>query len=156
MKIDISLEGLPLLLEQFKRISQSQEGLEMENRLLKVAEGLAHKIRSNVPKGETRNLEKSVVAKKFKNKIKGAPAAFVAIDRKVAPHAHLVEYGTKGIRMAKKTALRFFVGGQVIFAKFVGAMPAQPFFRQTVDNEEIKIVSQIAQETIEAIERAAK
>jgi len=156
MKIDISIEGLPLLVAQFKQIAQSVEAQEMENRLLEVGEDLRNKIQREVPKGETKNLFNSIVCKKFERKIKGNPAVFVAVDRKIAPHAHLVEYGTKGLRLAKKGVMKFFVAGLAIFARSVAPMPAQPFFRSTVDREESKTVSRIAQGAIEIIERASK
>lgn len=44
------------------------------------------------PLGPTGNLKRGLVAKKFQRK--GESQAFVAVDYRIAPHAHLVEYGT--------------------------------------------------------------
>lgn len=57
------------------------------------------------------SLKRSWKSKKFKRKTQGSPAVFVAVDRKQAPHAHLVEFGHGGPHPA----------------------PAHPFVRPTVD-----------------------
>lgn len=60
---------------------------------------------------EAGRLKRSWKSKKFKRKTQGNPAVFVAVDRKQAPHAHLVEFGHGGPHPA----------------------PAHPFVRPTVD-----------------------
>jgi len=68
----------------------------------------AEEIRARTPVGPTGNLRRSIRARKF-SKEKGQFIAFTAIDRKIAPHAHLVEFGHRTLD-----------GGHV---------PAHPFFR---------------------------
>jgi len=67
------------------------------------------------------NLSAAVVVKRFANQRKGAPAVFVAIDRRIAPHAHLVEYGHGGPNPA----------------------PPHPFFRPAIDGFRMKVGGQI-------------
>jgi len=68
-----------------------------------------------------------VVARKFKRKKKGDPGAMVAIDRKIAPHAHFLEFGTV-------------------------KMSARPFFRPAVDATR----SRAAKLITKGVERAIK
>jgi hypothetical protein len=56
-------------------------------------------------------LKKSWKAKKPKDKRPGNPSVFVAVDRKLGPHGHLVEFGHGGPHPA----------------------PAHPFVRPTMD-----------------------
>ena len=48
----------------------------------------------------TSNLSRSLVSKPFAKQRKGEPAAFVAVDYNIAPHAHLVEFGHGGPKPA--------------------------------------------------------
>lgn len=82
----------------------------IEDALFEDAETLRDRIKAVAPGGPTGNLRKGIVAKKFKTKRKGAPATHVSIDYRIAPHAHLVEFGHGGPHPA----------------------PPHPFFRKTV------------------------
>lgn len=72
------------------------------------AEGMANEIRSRAPGGPTGNLKRSVIAKMSSHSTPGKPYALAAIDRKIAPHAFIVEYGSS-------------------------RAPAHPFFRPAVE-----------------------
>lgn len=73
---------------------------------------IAAEARLRAPQGKTGNLKRGIVAKvnKILQQFSGVGAAYVGVDYKIAPHAHLVEYGGRG-----------------------GEMPAQPFMRTAVD-----------------------
>ncbi len=68
------------------------------------------------------NLKKSWRAKKFRDKRPGGPAIWVANERKLAPHAHLVEFGHGGPHPA----------------------PAHPFVRPTLDRFRGKYAGMVA------------
>jgi len=82
---------------------------------------MAAKIKRLAPLGPTGNLKKSIVAKPFQ--AAGPSDAFVAIDRKIAPHAHLIEYGTV-------------------------KMPAKPFFRRGIEQSKGKAFAYIEKELL--------
>ncbi len=170
MAVDISLEGYDQLLKDLTMLANVLDDKEMENKLVERARGLRNKIRKAAPKGPTGNLREGVEAKRFRRKIRGNPGAFVRMNRKKAPHYHLVEFGTEGIRLPKGKVLHFKVesgaqfgggsnewltGQQDIFVRSVGPMPAKPFFRSTVDNEQENVQQGIVQDIDQIVERAA-
>lgn len=142
-------------------------GPEVAQGLLDDAQLLAAMIRMNVPFrlpdtiGRARKLmryhygkqgygplRKAIVAKLFKRKFDGMPGAFVAIDRKMAFYAEMVEFGHK---LIKKVAVEnpgtriisYFnslLGRQVKrhqknphkIPVVIGHVPAHPFFRPAV------------------------
>jgi HK97 gp10 family phage protein len=56
-----------------------------------------------------------------------------------ARHAHFLEFGTAGIRYTKKhETLKGFISnktGEMIFPRWVGPMPARPYWRPAVDQK---------------------
>ena len=72
------------------------------------------------------NLEKMGIS------IKNIQAAFVAMDYRKAPHAHLVEYGARG-----------------------GAMPANPFFRRGVQQSKVRAFNRVAWKVGSFLDRLA-
>lgn len=64
----------------------------------------------------------------------GKGGAYVTINHKKAPHAHLVEYGTAEARhVAEKKVMAFEINGHLVFAVSVAPMPAHPFMRPALD-----------------------
>lgn len=153
--MDISIQGMDRLLKQFEQIAGAPESREMENRLLDNAKDLRNKIRSRVPKGETKNLYNAIEARRFRRKIAGYPAVFVRVDRKKAPHYHLVEFGTEGIRWSKKGLMKFKIGEQWVVTRYVAKMPAQPFFRPTVDENRYRVTKRIMDDVETVIKKAS-
>ena len=119
----ITLEGLPELEKKFGKLIAIIDKNETEQELLKSAEMLRDDIKRRAPLGPTGNLRRGIVAKLFRRKIIRNPAAFVAVDYSIAPHAHLVEYGHGGPHPA----------------------PAHPFFRPALDALTNKIITKIEQ-----------
>lgn len=70
-----------------------KDGLNMSKDALLIANTLKDNIRSEAPIGETGNLRRGMVAKNFAKERRNNPGAFVAVDYRIAPHAHLVEHG---------------------------------------------------------------
>lgn len=89
----IGVSGLEELHKAFKALGESLNDPDVEQAFLDEAEVLQADMRARVPE-RTGNLRRGIVAKTFASKIKYRPAAFTAIDYRVAPHAHLVEFGT--------------------------------------------------------------
>ena len=129
------IEGLGQLSKNFERLINIVDESEFENGLLKIARVFKGNVSAHAPiapKGhykrgtkiwvEPGNLKHGIVAKKFRHKIPGQPATFVGINYRIAPHAHLVEYGHGGPHPA----------------------PAHPFFRPEVDGFKATYVSMVA------------
>lgn len=102
--------GLPQLSKNLQKLAAMIDSEVVEKGLLKIGGELRRNAASRARK-KTGNLKLSHKSKRFRNKIKGAPATFVAIDYRKGPHAHLVEFGHGGPAPA----------------------PPHPFFRPAVD-----------------------
>lgn len=89
-------------------------------------------IQNEAPR-RTGKLRESIVAGGFKKKQGKPVAAFVRVDRKKAPHAHLVEFGARA-----------------------GAMPANPFFARGVAKVKGGAIDDVEAEINAAIDRIWK
>ena len=127
---EMTIEGYEKLKRKFRRLIEVVDERKMETGLMNPARRLKDELSRNAPQGPTGNLKRSPVAKKFRRKIKSSPAVFVAIDRKIAPHAHLVEFGTK-------------------------FMAPRSFFRKTMDSNEESIIEDIKKEAWKVIQAEA-
>jgi HK97 gp10 family phage protein len=127
----IETKGFDGLYRRLKNTVTALNHDSLEDKMLGRAEELKDKIKSAAPQGPTGNLKRSIVAKKFRNKIKNSPAVFVAIDRVIAPHAHLVEFGTK-------------------------FMSPRPFWRNTIDANSRGLMNKLRRTIWTVIEREAK
>ena len=131
---NISIEGMDEIIKNFKRIASTVDEKDMENNLLEAAMVIRDDAKARAPLGKTGKLRDSIVAKRFNNPTKGKPGAFVAIDYRIAPYAHLVEYGHGGSNPA----------------------PAHEFFRPAMDNNIATVKRMIESGILEIIEKAAK
>ena len=116
MRSGVALEGKKQLLAKFVGLEGAMDRPEVENACLRAAQIIRNRTHGNIRRNfnrKTGRLFRSVIARKFKRRRKGDPGAMVAIDRKIAPHAHLLELG-------------HFSRG-----RFVGP---KPFFRPAVDS----------------------
>ena len=78
-----------------------------------------------------------------------------AVDRKKAPHAHLVEFGTSTRRVKVKRVLYDKKTGK-FFGTLVGEMPAKPFVRQSLQAKEGEAVAHVIEGIKRLIEEGAK
>ena len=141
---EIRIDGLNELIEDFGKLARSVDPDKVEPITLNCAKRLAAALKVEAPEGPTKNLRKAVKAKLLKRIGNSQPApAIAAVDRKIAPHAHLVERGT-GERIDPKTG------------KSSGVMPADPFFRRTLDNRLQPETAQMMLELANLIEGAIK
>ena len=91
----VKVAGIDKTIRAMRKFQKELEK-ELFDGVLEAARPVATEIRNRAPKGPTGNLRKSIKAGKLKPRIGRNIAAFVRVDRRIAPHAHLVEfeYGT--------------------------------------------------------------
>lgn len=85
-------DGMAELQEQLGKIVNDVSGAEMKEVLLKQAIVLRDEAKRIAPKG-LGNLRNSIFATRGDT---NKPTAFVGVNFKIAPHAHIVEYGHAG------------------------------------------------------------
>ncbi len=88
------LVGLNDFKADLRKIAKSIDDSELEERMLEAAKVIRDSAKNKAPLGPTGNLKRGIQAKTFSKKIPGEPASFCAINYKIAPHAHLIEFGT--------------------------------------------------------------
>lgn len=82
----IKLVGMEALRRQMEALAAAPD--DMTATYLKVGQNLEADMKARAPLGPTGNLRRSIHTKQY------AEVVVVAVDRKVAPHAGLVEFGT--------------------------------------------------------------
>lgn len=108
MKLNFKFEGVRLALNKFGKLENAVSGPMTEQDALKKAKVIAEDARSRAPLGPTGNLKRSLVARLLDKRGDNPRVAVAAVDRKIAPHSGLVEWGTS-------------------------KMAARPYFRPAVD-----------------------
>jgi len=127
--VTFKIEGVAGAVKKIKQLSNSLKGKELGNTLLKQAQVIAEDARSRAPLGPTGNLKRSLHARMLEDRPNFPKVAIAAVDRKIAPHAHLIEFGTS-------------------------RMSARPFFRPAVDAHSNKVISNIKAGVKKLIEKA--
>lgn len=139
------LEGMEKL---SRKMFEMDEVLKQVSRETAREQGemLADRIRANIPTGPTGNLKRSVVVKAMP----GGWPIIVGIDRRIAPHAHLVEFGTstRSVQSAK-----VLTDGETFFGKEVAPMGDNPFFRPAVDGSRDQVLRNMESDMKKAIDR---
>lgn len=118
-KTHVRIEGMDEVQKAMQQAARRMEHQNIEPILRNGAEVMAQAARSAVPRGPTGNLASAIIVKRQGND--DPPVYLAAVDRRRAPHAHLVEFGT-GPRYHATTG------------KYVGHMPPQPFWRPSWDS----------------------
>lgn len=143
MRIDIDVEGLEEASRRIRSIVSTLESRDVENVLFQGAKIIRAEARSRAQRGPTGNLRRSIKASRGKRRGKLFATAFSAIDRKKAPHAHLIELGT-GPRYHKKTR------------KYVGRVIGKPFFQPAVQATKNEVATVVNEGIARLIGRAAR
>jgi HK97 gp10 family phage protein len=117
VRLTMKVEGLDQALRKVNAMFNALDPRKVELVLLKGAKTVSKESQRRAPRREG-TLKKAHKARVSKRRRKDGAGAFSAIDRKIAPHAHLVEYGTV-------------------------KMKAQPFFRPAVDATEGQVKAQV-------------
>ena len=128
-EIAIDVQGIEELEAQLKEMIRQFDKEEVDPILIDGGKVLAAAVKSKAPRGPTGNLKKGIVAKQL-NRIGDNPkTAFVGINYRRAPHAHLVEFGTSHSR-------------------------PHPFFRPAVDANWDKVINDIVDKLRSLAEKA--
>ena len=102
---------------------------------------------SNKTNTDTGNLRRAIVAwtDKTATSFGNVGVAHVGVIHKIAPHAHLVEFGTAGRRFPKNSKkLVFWIDGKKIVVDSVKPMPAQAFMRPAIDSKQGAAIAAIS------------
>lgn len=143
--VDFDLGGFKEFDNLVKKLGPIVSSKEVEKDIFIEAKKIRDDAKRRV-KRKSGRLQKHIVAKKFKKKVRDNPGAWIGIKRpygSTAPHAHLVEYGTAYAsgthRRATSKARTTEPGGYWTFkredtgefvrVKKIKQMPAFPFFR---------------------------
>jgi len=113
-KVRVKVLGQRVLAKRIKELGDKIDGREVAKIHLLAANAAAKIIRAEAPRGPTGNLQRGVVTGVFKNRPRKKRAAFVLVDRRIAPHLHLIEFGTAERRHKS--------------GKSVGRVKPNPFF----------------------------
>ena len=127
------IEGMDEFLEAVDKLVESTRPDKAEPILHKGAQKMTKALRENAPEGPSSNLKKAIKTKKLQRWGKNPAPSIAAVDRKKAPHVHLVEHGTSGVRPVDPPHYTSF-GGKVVKITNTGRMPPNPFFRRTVES----------------------
>lgn len=113
INLRVEMEGMEELQRKLRKISEKVGPEKVSPILYDAAETITARIQANVNSINkvSGNLRDSPVTKQMSGSPNNPKPCISAIDRKVAPHAHLVEFGAKG-----------------------GKIRAQPFFRTAWDS----------------------
>lgn len=93
MSAEFRIEGLDELNSQLKKLTESLNPDDVEPILFEGAEILAGEMQLRVRR-KSGLLASAIGAKKLKRKNNNPAPAIAAVDRRKAPHAHLIERGT--------------------------------------------------------------
>jgi HK97 gp10 family phage protein len=125
----VKIEGIARTVKVIEKLSNSLKGKGMGDTLLKQAQIIAEDARSRAPLGPTGNLKRSLHAELLPDRPNFPKVAIAAVDRKIAPHAHLIEFGWS-------------------------KAPAHPFFRPAIDAHSGKAISNIKDGAKKLVEKA--
>ena len=147
MEVDLKFEGMAQFNAAIAKLIKTMDPEKVEPLLQKGAKVIADAAKAKAPKGPSGNLKKAIKVKRMERR-GNQPAPYIAaVDRKRAPHAHLVEYGYPGIRIAKRGRFK---------GKQFGRMPAKPFFRPAVDAKQGEVAFMVQAGLKKLVEEAVK
>jgi HK97 gp10 family phage protein len=150
---EVRVEGIEELADYIRKLGRiSTDNIDQAEAVYRSgADIIADDMRGRVSRGSSGNLQKSVTTKTLQRRGSQPAPAIAAIDRKRAPHAHLVEFGTSTRKVKKKKVLYDKKTGQ-FFGAQVAEMPAKPFFRPAVDAKENEVFEHVISGMLELIE----
>ena len=145
--ISISVEGIAELQAEMRKLGDSVAADKVEPLLMEGAQTVRDTAKLAAPVGPTGNLKKSLVAKFLPSIAFDKPrSALAGFDRKKAPHAWLVEFGSPG-RYAKKGKYK---------GRYFGPMPANPIMRNAWDSTKDWVLSSIVHGLKKLVEENVK
>lgn len=155
---NIHIEGGDDLDRQLAELERALKPSEVEPILLDGAKTVANAAKPLAPVGPTGNLRKSLRAKLLARRATAlgalgvtegyAAPAIAAVDRRKAPHSHLVEFGT-GERIGGPRSVRY--GGRSF-----GKMPSKPFLRPAWESTRTMVLQTIIARFKELLDNAVR
>ena len=143
--MSVRLEGEAEFHAAVERMIRATKPGKMEPIIFSAVQITSRVSRKEAPVGPTGSLKKAVRTKRLRRRF-GKPApAISAIDRKKAPHAHLVHDGTDE-RIGRRGRYR---------GKRFGRMTANPFHARAWDKTRGKALSHIEKKVKKLVEGAA-
>lgn len=120
------LEGMKDVVESVQAYMTALEPKEIEGVLLVGARIIRDKAKKLV-RVKTKRLRKAIRAKVGRRRGKTHATAFAAVDRKKAPHAHLIEFGHALVKDGKT----------------IGTVPAYPFLGPAVEQTHKQVAATV-------------
>lgn len=147
--MNLKVEGLDKLERDLRVVKDRATANKLNRFCLDGAKDLADLIRPQAPLGRTGNLRRGIRAFRARSRGTYIAGAISWIDRNIAPHLHLVAFGTKKhvIRPKTKKAVR----ERGAASEFVWAKVNHPgarenrFFSEIVRRHAPRIVTQVAE-----------
>jgi len=127
----VEMSGLEELLKQVENIASSLSHDVMEKASVEAADIITQEVQNRAPQGPTGNLKRSPITKKLPRRWDLPALVLSAIDYRIGPHAHLLEFGTSRMR-------------------------ARPFFRPAVQSKAKEALDRIERIAGQAIEGGLK
>lgn len=100
---------------------------------------------------ETGQLYKSLK----KAKMKGRHGVYRVFTDRTAPHAHLVEFGTRPRKLKKPIPFEISPGEWVTL-EYTGSAPAKPFLRPALDENRHQVMAKIAERVAKRMEKESE
>jgi HK97 gp10 family phage protein len=142
MNVTVEVQGKEEFAKTLLALAKALPNDKVEPVMLEGAKTVAAAAKAKAPQGPTGNLRKAVKAKQLKQISNYPRSAAAAVDRKVAPHSYIIEYGTKP-RHQKS-------------GRYTGLGPARPFFRPAVDANREPVYRSIRDKFLNMIVEAAR
>jgi HK97 gp10 family phage protein len=148
MKGDFELIGQKDLLGKLKKLETKAAAVILKKALRKAGGKIRSQAKMDAPV-DSGNLRRSI--KVFADKGRGSKNGAlirVGADRKIAPHAHLVEFGTEERVLKKPRTINVQTssGSSFFEATHTGKMPANPFFQGAYDKSQGRAVETFTNE----------
>lgn len=138
MNFDVEVQGFEEAVSSIERMAKALEPKAVEPVFMEGAKTIASAAKVRATRGATGNLIRSIKTKFLRQLGNNPRSAMAAVDRKKAPHAHLIEYGTSA-RYQKTTG------------RYTGMGPARPFWRPAVDGNIDKIYHEIRDKLVDLV-----
>jgi len=142
MDINIEIQGKEEFEKTLLTLAKALPNDKVEPVMMEGAKVVAAAAKARAPQGPTGNLKKGVKAKYLRQISNYPRSAAAAVDRKIARHAHIIEYGTKP---------RYQKSG-----RYTGIGPAKPFFRPAVDTNREPVYRKVRDKLLNMILEAAR
>jgi len=91
---EVSVKGIKELEKNLMKLAEIAGDKDVKDGIYEIAKEMRDEMKARAPVGKTGNLRRGIVAHKFRRA--GESISFAAIDFRIAPHAHLIEFGHGG------------------------------------------------------------